>query len=637
MISLLRNAFANPLGLTLLAVLPALAVVALRARRRRQRALAELGQMPVLETLALGRGKLRCVRVTGLVLALVLLVVGIAGPQWGRDWDQSAAPGRDLVVLIDLSRSMLAQDVLPSRLERARKASEDLSQTVQQRGGHRLALVGFAARARLICPLTHDYDHFRMALAELDAANPHPDLRPAADEAVSGTRIGLGLLAAVEAHDPRFRGHQDILLISDGDDPTREGEWRAGAMAARQQGIAAHTVGVGNPEAGSPIPVKNDAYLRHNNQVVVTRLEEQPLVDIARLTEGTYIPARTQALPVGELFRERIEPQTVREESDDALPLYRQRYAWFLSAAFLFLGLGMAIGRGRLPRTRSAGTPVLARWRVGWLHVLALSLLGAAPLADADELVREGNATFHRGDFAAAAWLYEQAEVYTRDPGLVAYNKAAALYRRGDYREAELHYRRSLEDADASRRLRLLYDLGNCLVQRADSQDVALLDEAIRFYEQCLSQTELDATLASDVRHNLELAKLLWLKAKAAKEERDRRNPNAGDDESNSSGNRNPLFPRGGDQERAATDPFGKAAHLPNQPGDAALEKTQNEGTPPPGKGNLPPLPDDEDLVVLSPEDTVEHLRRATARIAQERQEHRQRTASLPFRGGMDW
>src|SRR5207237_2309864 len=141
-------------------------------------------------------------RCTARVLALLVLVVGIAGPQWGRDWDQSTAPGRDLVVVVDLSRSMLAQDVLPNRLERAKKALEDLSQAVQQRGGHRLALVGFAARARVICPLTHDYDHFRAALAELDAANPHPDLRPSAAEAVSGTRIGLALATAVEVHDP---------------------------------------------------------------------------------------------------------------------------------------------------------------------------------------------------------------------------------------------------------------------------------------------------------------------------------------------------------------------------------------------------------------------------------------------------
>jgi Ca-activated chloride channel family protein len=636
MSSFVRNGFASPLGLILLAVLPALAILAWLARRRRQRALAELGQMPILEMLALGRGKLRLVRVTGLVLGLVLLVIGIAGPQWGRAWDQSTAPGRDLVVVVDLSRSMLAQDVLPNRLERAKEALADLSQAVQQRGGHRLALVGFAARARVFCPLTHDYDHFRAALAELDAAHPHADLRPASADPASGTRIGLGLLAAVEVQDPRFRGHQDILLISDGDDPARESEWRLGAAAAREHGIAVHTVGVGNPEAGSPIPLKSDSYLRYDNQVVSTRLEEQPLQDIARLTGGTYTPARTQALPLGDLFRERLEPQSVREENDDALPVYRQRYAWFLAAAFLFLGLEMVLGQSRPRRGRAEAAAPLARPRIGWLHWLPLLLLGAAPLADVDELLREGNAAFHRGDFRAAVRFYEQAEVDTPDPGLIAYNKAAALYRQGDYREAELHYRRSLEDADVVRLPRVLYDLGNCLVQRAERYDVALLEEALRCYERCLTPEPVDAAFAGDVRHNLELAKLLWLKAKAAKEERDRHHPGMGDDDPNPPGNRN-EFLRGSDGDRSGADPLGKAAARPSQPGDTAFDSAKGDGKPPPGKGNLPPLPDDEDLVALSPEDTVEHLRRATLRIVHERQEHRQRTASQPFRNGMDW
>src|SRR5262249_58131955 len=132
--------------------------------------------------------------------------------------------GRDLVVVLDLSRSMLARDVLPSRLERAGQALDDLSRAVERRGGHRLALVVFAARARIACPLTHDYDHFRQALAEQDAANPHPDIRPAGDDVQSGTRIGAALRLAVEAHDPHYRDHgtQDILLLSDGDDPAHD-------------------------------------------------------------------------------------------------------------------------------------------------------------------------------------------------------------------------------------------------------------------------------------------------------------------------------------------------------------------------------------------------------------------------------
>jgi Ca-activated chloride channel family protein len=344
---LIRPWFAHPWALTLLALLPLLAVLGLLSLRWRRRTLARLGSVPALRALASRQRGLRVVRVLCLTFGLLFLIAGMAGPQWGRDWEQSTAPGRDLVLVLDVSRSMLAQDVLPNRVERAKKALQDLSYTVQLRGGYRLALVAFAARARIFCPLTHDYNHFRLALDELDAVNLHPDLRPLGPDAVSGTRIGAGLRMAVEAHDPRFQGYQDILLISDGDDPAKDEEWREGAEAAHDRHIPVHTVGVGNPRVRSPIPVRGDEPLKHNNQVVLTRLEERPLQDIARWTGGTYTPAGVHTLPLGEIFRERIEPRGTHETGEDTLPVYRQHYAWFFGVAFSFLGMEMILGQRR--------------------------------------------------------------------------------------------------------------------------------------------------------------------------------------------------------------------------------------------------------------------------------------------------
>jgi Ca-activated chloride channel family protein len=634
---MIRHWFANPWGLMLLALVPALGVVAVLALRRRRRTLAQLGPTPALEALALVRGRLRALRVACLGTGLVLLVAGIAGPQWGRDWEQSAAPGRDLVVVVDVSRSMLAQDVLPNRLERVKKALEELSHTVQQRGGHRLALVAFASRARVVCPLTHDYDHFRTALAELDAAHPHPDVRPDVPDVPSGTRIGAGLGAALALHDPRFRGHQDILLLSDGDDPARDREWRESTAEARAQGIAVHTVGVGDPEAGSPVPLKGDVYLHHNGQLVQTRLEKQPLEEIARATGATYTPAHTQALPLGELFRTCMEPQAARADSDDALPVYRQRSPWFLGLALAFLGMEMVIGPRRLRKAADSRPKAVDDPSTFGLLPAALcfslALLGAGPGSDPEECVRQGNAAFARGEFATAVRWYEQAEVYTTDPGQVAFNKAAALYRLGDYREAERHYRRSREGAEGPRLARVLYDLGNCLVQRAEDRNLALLEEAIRLYEQCLGQAGADAALAGDARHNLELAKLLWLKAKAAQDDPDRRHPNQGSEDAPPDGPRD-QFAHDGNGGLATPDPRGKVEPLPDQPGDAAAARTRQT---PPGKGNLPPLPDEDELVALAPEDAAEHLRRAAVRIAREQQEYRQRGAAVPLRNVMDW
>src|SRR3954452_21521965 len=171
---MLRHAFAYPPALTLLALLPVLGLLALWSGYRRRQALARLGSVLALETFLPARRWPRLLRGLFLLPGLLCLALGTAGPQWGRDWDQSAASGRDLVVVLDCSRSMFAE--APSRLERARAGLLDLSRAVEKRGGHRLALVVFAGRARRACPLTHDYDHFRDRVRQINTQAPDPDL-----------------------------------------------------------------------------------------------------------------------------------------------------------------------------------------------------------------------------------------------------------------------------------------------------------------------------------------------------------------------------------------------------------------------------------------------------------------------------
>ncbi len=654
----LHHLFAHPLLLAGLALLPVLAVLGAFARWRRRRALAALGNTAALRTLFAEPAVLRRLRGFCLVLGLTALVVGSAGPQWGRDWDQPAAPGRDLVVVLDLSRSMLAE--VPSRLERAKAGLKDLADTVERRGGHRLALVVFAGRARVVCPLTHDYDHFRDALARLDAQDAPPDVGPLPD-AASGTRIGEGLRLAVGLHDPRFRGAQDILLVSDGDDPAHDDEWRAAAEEAREAHIPVHVVGVGDPKTGHPIPYK-DGTQKYQGKAVETRLEEKPLQEIARATQGTYTPAYTQLVPpVGALFRDRIEPQAVREDSDDTLPVYRQRYPWFLGSALGLLAAEMLLGRGGLrragrvrwwgrsgepTRTRSAArlaapTP-LPRTVAA---VTALLLVAAAAAPGPLELVRQGNTAFDRADYTAAVDLYGAAEDRIADPGLVAFNEATALYRLAGlpenagrraslYREAELHYRRCLEDATGPRRAAALYGLGNSLLLESAGRDPEPLQAAVHAYQECLGQDGLAPPMADDARHNLELAKLLWLQAKAAKKDQHEDDPDEDHRPPKPPPGREDDSQPGSAQQMAGTpSPSGDKARAEGQPGQEPI-KTDEQS---PGAGNLPPVPDKDELVPMPPEDAAAHLERATAEVLRERREHQHMTARAPSAGVKDW
>jgi Ca-activated chloride channel family protein len=637
-----HHGFAYPVALWLMVVLLALSVADLIARRRRQRALAWLGSLPVLRTLVAEQAVLRRLRGTCAALGLSLLVTGIAGPQWGRDWDQPAAPGRDLVVVLDLSRSMLAE--APSRLERAKAGLVDLADTIQRRGGHRLALVVFAGKARVVCPLTHDYDHFREALAQLDARDPPPDLGPAPG-AASGTRIGDALALAVSVHDPRFKGVQDILLLSDGDDPAHDGEWRHGAQEALEMHIPVYTVGVGSTQP-SPIPYR-DRFQMYQGQPVTTQLDEKPLQEIARITHGTYTAEQGAPLALGRLFREQIEPRGSREDSDDTLPVYRQRYAWVLGPALALLALELALG---WPARRREEGETARRWwpwpRRAALGAAAVVLLAASPARTPEDLVRQGNAAFAREDYAAAVDLYTAAEERSNDPGMISFNEATALYRlagqlestprrSGLYREAELHFRRCLEDADGPRRAEALYGLGNSLLQQVATRGAEACREAVGAYEQCLRQEDLDSGLAADARHNLELAKLLWLQEKTRKRESKTDSEDDDNDPLKKPPNR-PNDSQPGDEQPAygTANPNGDKVRAPGQEGPQPIKTDEAR---PPGEGNLPPVPDDSDLVPMAPEDAAAHLEKAAAQVLREGREHQHLAARPPSGVVKDW
>jgi Ca-activated chloride channel family protein len=333
----MHPSFAHPLMLAALSAMPVLSVLAALAARRRQRALVKLGGL-ALGAVLLRRRPSRLRAFLGW-LGLVSLAIGMAGPRWGRDWSQSAAPGRDLVAVVDLSRSMYAE--APSRVELARNALFDLADTLRQRGGHRLGLILFAGRAKLVCPLTHDLDHFRDSVRTIDLKVPEPELG-------AGTRIGAALTLAVESQDGRARA-RDILLLSDGDDPARDGEWRAGVERARSESIAIHCVALGDASEGHPIRV-GDGWLTHDGKEVRTRREDAPLREITRRTGGQLILAGTQQLALGEYYLA-LAAAAGDEDSPDRLPVYRQRQSLFLLPAFVLLSCTLLIPEIRRRRT----------------------------------------------------------------------------------------------------------------------------------------------------------------------------------------------------------------------------------------------------------------------------------------------
>jgi Ca-activated chloride channel family protein len=348
--------FAHPKALWLLLLLPILGLLNRWASRQRRNVVVQIGRPAALAGQLTNPVPRR--RWLGLAYPIgwVLLILGFAGPRWGKSDETGVAFGRDIVIVIDLSRSMRADDVNvppggwrtdnakerfdPRRWLAAREGALDLLGGIAHRGGHRVAVVVFASHPKVLCPLTTDYDHVRFVLDEIDGLHPPPECRPGIAEVVSGTRIGAGLIEAVNLQDNRFPGFQDIFLLSDGDDPESDHkEWVQGSDKAREKNIPVYTVGIGNPDQARQI------ILGTEQRPVDTQLQEQPLIQIANETRGQYIAARMNPPQLGEFFRTMLEPLPSREVSDDSLPLPKERYPLFLAPALGFFLIGWLRGK----------------------------------------------------------------------------------------------------------------------------------------------------------------------------------------------------------------------------------------------------------------------------------------------------
>jgi Ca-activated chloride channel homolog len=257
-------------------------------------------------------------------LAIVMGLVAIAGPQFGEQIEVVIPRGSDLYVMIDVSRSMLADDVTPTRLGRAKS---DVSALVNRLQGERIGLIAFAGQAVVKCPLTVDYDSFRRALDELD-----PNSAPR-----GGTAIGDAIRKGLEVFNANADRDQAILLITDGDD--QESYPLEAASVAAERQVTIFTVGLGDAETGSRVPLKGSsgAFAELDGQQVWSKLDNKLLQEIAIKTSGVYIPAGTRSYDLGQLYSDHLQGKRGRETEGQKRTRRGERYQIFLAVALLAL------------------------------------------------------------------------------------------------------------------------------------------------------------------------------------------------------------------------------------------------------------------------------------------------------------
>jgi Ca-activated chloride channel family protein len=275
----------------------------------------------------------RRLRAALVIVAVAALVLALAGPLWGFRWERVHREGIDLVVAIDTSRSMLAEDVKPNRLARAKLAVRDLVETL---AGDRIGLVAFAGTAFVQCPLTLDYGVFLQSLDALDVG-----IIPR-----GGTAVAAAIDAGLGALEGREGKHQALILITDGE--SHEGDVAAAAKRAAERGVKVFTVGIGTTD-GELIPGEAGVFLKdRQGNVVKSRLDEKTLQDVAIETGGVYVHAQGPELALADLYRDQIAKLEKRELGSTLERRWEQRFQWPLGVAFLLLVVEMSIV-GRRP------------------------------------------------------------------------------------------------------------------------------------------------------------------------------------------------------------------------------------------------------------------------------------------------
>ncbi len=428
---------------------PALFLLYLYAFYRKRRALELFASAEVLRHLipsvSWGRQYAKC----ALVLAAVLLVaLAIARPQWGSDVEEIRRKGIDLVVCLDLSKSMLAEDVPPNRAEWAKA---DLQELLGGLTGDRIGLVAFAGRAEIRCPLTFDYGFFRRVLSELKIGSI----------AYAGTAIGDGLHKAIDCFQDTVKNHKAILLITDGED--HEAFVKEAAEKAREKGVRIFAIGIGDTGEGVRIPFIDEAgnrvYLKDTEgKEVWTKMDPRVLLDAAQVTDGGYAPAYLKKAgdPTGavtsvrELYA-RISDKVTKKEIEGAKEArFKDRFQWPLALGWVLLAFEPLL-RTRKP-AKTAPPPRTARPRAQKSVAAAAAVFFAffvAPLSRADDFTRaleEGNRLFREGKFPEAEEMYIQAKTARQEAAEVPYNIANTHFAREDFPKAIDLYGEALRD-----------------------------------------------------------------------------------------------------------------------------------------------------------------------------------------------
>lgn len=297
-------------------------IIAFKARKN---ALEKFAQKELLKELLLTVNPAkRRLKIILLILAAALCLLALMRPQWGFHWEEVKRKGLDIIIALDTSKSMLAQDIKPNRLERSKLAIKDLTKNLL---GDRIGLIAFSGSAFLQCPLTVDYGGFLLSAESINV-----DTIPK-----GGTSISSAIREAIKSYAGGQKKYKVLVIITDGED--HEGDALKAAEDAKKEGITIFCIGIGTKD-GDLIPITQDdghkEFLKDKEgNVIKSKLDEITLQKIALTTAGSYLRSTAREFGLDLLYKEKLSKMEKRELEGKMAKQYAERFQIILGIALL--------------------------------------------------------------------------------------------------------------------------------------------------------------------------------------------------------------------------------------------------------------------------------------------------------------
>ncbi len=473
------------------------AAVLIYGHRRRTKILSGFLSPSVFSTMVPGYSLKRIyLKSLLLLLSLAFAVLSLTGPLVGFHWEKVEQRGVDIMIALDCSRSMLASDIKPTRLEQAKREIIDLLKMMHS---DRAGLVAFAGTSILQCPLTLDHSAFNIFLKALD-----PDYLP-----MGGTDIGGAVLTALNGFEKDVDSEKAIIIITDGENTS--GEPLDIAKKAAKEGVRIFCIGVGKEE-GAPIPAPDGGFKKDDKgRIIMSRVDDEALQKIAAISNGIYVKSVAGDMDLDLIYTGEILKKMERKTIESGRKkVWENRFQWLLLPCVLFLILELLVSEQKrniaLLKFNKPGKETKKSFSsksmvLSILLVLYFSFASAycpdSCHAGASKSVREGIENFEAKKYDAAQKNFIDAQLERPEMPELYYNIGTAAYMNKDYEAALGNFTKALDTDNAPLKDKARFNLGNTAFRMGD------LNEAVKAFEQIPEQS----SLYKEARENLEFVK----------------------------------------------------------------------------------------------------------------------------------